>query len=229
MNKLSDYESIKTLYERLSKEDPERQILCSTELEYGVTTFEGRRTQKDTFSSVPMDNWNSLNFAHANSQTTIQVICELLKPFATSDEHGNKPILMQHKLIKIPNIPKKEAYKLETTNAVIFSFTDMNPYNKFFEEFKNVSNVLSGEPDLILCWLKKKIPSGVEVYIVGTEVYIDKSALIFKYYRMSNLGDIKFLFTPDEQCPSILICKITPEKIRLLFGEFTNEDVVAFL
>lgn len=224
MNKISDYESIKTFWSRLSRQEPGTQIYTSTkQFEFGLVTFDGTSKQTHKFSKEPVDNWNCLNLFNATEPTSVELVCEMLKPFAVNPDHTAKPILLQYSLIAPP---KCGVYKFNCVRGLDFNRTDMNPYLKFATEFENVFKTLKDEQDLILSWLRKKIPSGVEVYVVGKDMFLGSHALSCKYSRVDRVENFKALFKPDELCSSLYISKLSTDKFNLMFGEFSVDDVL---
>lgn len=217
MKKLSNYETIRSFYYRLSAQNPET-IFYGTgiRLAYGIAKFEGKNKQSDKSSFKHKDNWNFLDIdvdeKHGKSISTGE-LCNALRAFL--DEHGSKPILLDRRLIKLS---KDTPYKPKVETDCLFRETDMNPYMKFEEEFAEVSRVLKDTPELILGWLKKKTPAGIQVFVVGTEYYIGQDELFKQFPRLESLDDFKPIFEQDPNCVSVYTCKFCHDTIKLLFG-----------
>lgn len=226
---LSNFETIKSFYERLTKEDSERPFYAfKIQIQYCLATFDDISSQNDIMKNEVIPNWNYLNlnstqpFSDNSNCMSVGQVCKILEPFVK--EHGLKPILLDKKLIK----------KLKTTplnpdvqTNLFFHQTDMNPYAEFNKEFSTVSSILKDQPELILGWLRKKTPAGIQVYVIGNKFFIGRNVLIRVYPRLDNIYDFKSLFTQDTSSLSeIYISKLTSDKFKLMFGNVTVEDAL---
>lgn len=222
MKNLSNYETIQSFYDRLTKQNPKATFYgTGIEFGYGVVKFLGQTKQVDVIDTNVVDNWTFLNIETRDciKCSSVGEICEMLHHLL-DEQHGSKPILLNRRLIKLE---KNTPYKPKVDKESLFHETDMNPFKKFNKEFKEVSRVLKDQPELILGWLKKKAPKDVQVYLVGVDFYIGQTDLIDAFPRLSSLNEFGSLFDQED---SIYTSKLGQGQFNLLFGRITSNSVL---
>lgn len=223
---ISNYETIESLYNRLRADKTSQHVMFDPIPQYGRVEFTSKMGQRVIGGVTAKDQWNYLNFRLSINPTPIKDILNILKSLKV--EHGTKPVLFQ--LALIPNESKKSdtCHKINTTPELSFYSTDMNPYNKFAAEFEKVRQILGEDQDIVQAWLKKKCPKDVEIFLIGTHLYVGILDLLTARPSIGNyIGWKNIFFNQDPTIPTIYTCKLSLDKLNLIFGNNVDHKSMA--
>lgn len=211
---ISKFETIETLYNRLKADKIKKHVMFDCVPQYCIVQFTGK-TEQTTKAVSFQDEWNFINFNKSQIPTPIKTILKVLKPLI--EKHGSKIVLFSLSLIQPETIDT--CHKIDVRLGLAFYSTDMNPHTKFSMEFEKVRKILGAEPDIVKAWLKKKCPKDVDVFLIGTQVYIGVKDVLTARPTLGNYNDWKTLFfNQDPTTPTIYTCKLSDKKMNLIFG-----------
>ena len=218
---ISNYETIKTLHDRLKADTNNKHIMFSPNPRYGVVKFVGKADQNHRVVTAK-EEWTHISFDESNTPTPISVILNVLKPLI--EVHGSKPVLYCLELIIRPN--DDGCHKIVAKHGFSFFQTDMNPYQKFSLEYAKVCQVLGKETDIIHSWLSKKCPKDVEIFMVGAKIYIGVNDLLAFYPALHSYNWRSLFFKQDPITPSIHICKLNEQKFMLVTSRSMSQKFI---
>lgn len=220
---IEQFETIQTLLERLQREKPEAKINLSSNVRFGLVTF---KSESDQFAKYVLETeeWNYIEFfSYGPSTSRVKVIISILARLVET-KHGSVPVLLDNKLIPLEK-GNKVCIKNDKT-ALSFCHTSFNPHHhtEFKKQFDNVVSLLGEDVDCILCWLRKKIPKGCKIYVVGSTFYhkladvVAELPIVAKYFGS--------LFKQDNENSQIYICKLNKSQLNILSGNANKTDLL---
>lgn len=206
--KITEFETIQTLYTRLCKKNQERTINLSQFPTFSLVEFDSTDRQ----TTMPINRtlaWNFISFTSRSVGTTVGEIVNLLKEFV-DDGRGSVPILLDNKLIKLKDV---KCVQMGLTSSILFHETDMNPYQntEFRGQLEKVVSTLN-DSELTLQWLKAKTPKGLKVFCIidSNEFYIGVDDLISKFPNVKPYIRILFRVTVDQ----IFVSKLPADQLK---------------
>ena len=216
--KITDFETIQTLYDFFEKHDQEKTIDISPNPTFGLVEFISARSQRDK-PVLQSQEWNYISFVSGiePSSTKVKDLVVSLKPLIQN--YGSAPALLDNKLIK----RKLDSdIVLNPISQVLFWQTDMNPYTNadFFEQLKTVGSILQ-DTQLMLIWLRKKIPAGLQVFFVNVnEIYFGIEQVTARYPNIKDY--VRLIFTFDSKKTFLYVSGFTSVELTK-FNDFDCE------
>ena len=214
-----EFQTVATLHKELKSQDEATLMQVSLDcgkIRFGCVTFTGKTTQSET-KVKEQDDWNYLDFYDTSDLNTVKDVMAFLEPHL--QKHGDHAVLSSGRLIKTI---RKNICSFEKIPQVCFHQTSMNPCLNFVKEFEVAySTVLKDDQQLMLTWLRKKIPQDFEpIYLIDTVYHFGSSKLIH------DLGSelFKKIFVQDPISTNIYVSKLSLKQVKLISGTLTLEE-----
>lgn len=242
MTSIQNFETVESLLNRLSRKNPDRKTGLKPIVSHHIVEFTGSCSSKSEelkdFDPASKDHTSKpvlkpnqihiINFSISDSSSerkliTIVSLLEALVFF------GHSEVLVTIGMVLIEKKTNPDIYQLKVRDYVLPRFTELNPYKKH-EKFKSQLNKvkqLLGEEgsDLIIPWIRKKIPESYDLFVVEDEFYHGKNSLTQKY--SFNFDQLSRIFISDSLSPQLYICNLTKNQMIFLFGRrVQREDMV---
>ena len=211
------FHTVSSLIKELKTQKAETQIdLSITKVKFGIVTFSGEKQQDVIYVGVHHHNWNFIDL-YGPGLCDIGSVIEYLEPFL--GQHGNNYVLCKGYLIESIRTPVLTV-TIQTSDLVFYE-TPMNSNHKFRKEFETAwKSVLNEDQDLMLCWLRKKLPDQEKIYLIGTEYHFGCHTI------QKQVGESVFdkIFVSDSKCDRIYVANIGLQQFKMLAGTLTNEE-----
>lgn len=213
-----EFQTVSSLYTKLKLEDPKTPINVSLDkTRFGIVTFVDESHQEEVWVKKT-EAWNFVDFTETSEMTPIGDVLNWLSQFL--EAHAENPVLFCGKLIKDATV--QPVCVIEKIPNMIFYQTSLNLTNRFRKEFETAyETVLKEDQELLLTWLRKKIPQNHEpVYLIDNLCHFGAKQI------KKDLGEVLFdkIFVQDSKCSKIYVSKLGLKKVKMLSGTLSVEE-----